>query len=65
MERLLPPIFKALAERKKLEHGGKGEVVFKCPGTNCGVAFYRSETEKEAGLGTCCPGCRKLQPVQP
>lgn len=57
--KLLPPIFRALAERKFREAGSKGDVVESCPGSDCGVAFYRSALEQEQNV-TNCPGCRRI-----
>lgn len=57
--KLLPPIFKALADRKFREAGDKGDVVESCPGSDCGVAFYRSALEEEQNV-THCPGCRRI-----
>lgn len=64
MKKFLPPVFEALAKRKQLEAGGRGDTPT-CTGTNCGVMFYRSEAEIAAGTAACCPGCRKLQPINP
>ena len=58
-ERLLPPVFRALAERQYVENGQRGKIVEKCPGTHCGMPFYVSPEETRAKVA-CCPGCRRL-----
>lgn len=62
--RLLPAVFRALAERQYGDNGRRGEVVEKCPGSHCGVPFYLSPEEKRAKV-TCCPGCRRLPKAAP
>jgi hypothetical protein len=53
------PVFRALAEREKMENGGKGEVAV-CPGEGCDIPFYLSPEARTANV-TCCPSCRKIQ----
>lgn len=59
-DELLPPVFKALAERLFIENARKGQVVESCPGEDCGVAYYRTPAQVHVGIANYCPGCIKL-----